>query len=526
VGRQQGLTKLPLQTKPLGAVNNPGMTKLAKGTEQEVSWAEAVRILESGARYSSVPAPELHRSSCALTAEQTQYNIDIGFWQLLTPGQMKEIKGVCKVFTRDEVWKDPPRARVITWTWSVNQDMGMRIPFDLFNQSKVRFLVHEGDEAACVDGKAAFNQFCYSVEVGMYHCVNTPLGWCMVRRSAMGARPTCFVADTALAVLASHSRCVWKTYVDNLLFIGPNADLRADLVRLKERAEMANYTFNEDLDDIDGLIRTELEFLGVNLFFKDKKVSLGGKVIKKLATVWARQREWTVRDYIICVCILVYSSNVLGRSMSRWQLVLQVWAQLQGQCMYDRKLLDASLDQLDKRLLVQLEEWVAVTLSNEPLPVLSGDRLHDFIVITDASGFGWSGIIISCKTGQTTVVRGVWPPQHREALKQSTTAEPLAVALVLKTFFEEYAKAKVLVISDNTGTVGELNKGYGTKVGRFLANHLAVKYPLLEVDAEYYPGEAIPTDEGSRGLELSREKLDKLAASYDLTINEIREFCV
>ncbi|PCI95559.1 MAG: hypothetical protein COB15_12085 [Flavobacteriales bacterium] len=173
-----------------------------------------------------------------------------------------------------------------------------------------------------------------------------------------------------------------------------------------------------------------------------------------------------------------------------------------------------------------MEEWVAVTLTNEPLDVRKEERMHDFIVVTDASGMGWAGIIISCKTGQTTVVRGVWPPQHLEPLKQSTTAEPLAVALALTTFFEQHARAKVLVISDNTGTVGEVNKGYSTKEGRFLATHLATKYPLLEVDAEYYPGEAIPTDEGSRGADMDRKKLDDFAESKALTVTEIREICV
>ena len=523
VGKKPSGTTLPLQPKPLRPVNTPKMTKLSRGTTFELSWEEAAKILEEHSRYRNVPKAEPHRSTCTLDANQTQYLLDIDFWELLTPEQVAEIQGICKVFTRDETWKDPPRARIITWAWSVNQDLGMRINFDLFNQCKTRHLVHEGELAACVDGKAAFNQFCYSVEVGMYHCVHTPLGWVRVKRCAMGARPSCFVADTALGVLAAHSKCVWKTYIDNLLLIGNKEALVTDLVELKRRADFAEYTFNEDLSDPIKLVMHELEFLGMILNFKDKKVSLASKVLKKLAAVWERQREWTVRDYIVCVCILVYASNVLGRSMSRWQVVLQVWARMQGDSMFDPQMLDASID-LPSEVLQALEQFVAVTLVNEPLDVpIAGVELHDFIVVTDASGLGWSGIIISCKTGQTTVVRGTWPAEHLEALKQSTTAEPLAVALVINTFFEKHAKAKALVVSDNTGTVGELNKGYGTRQGRFLATHLATKYPFLEVSAEYYPGEAIPTDEGSRGMDMSRKKLDDLAAVYAVAITSIRE---
>lgn len=523
-GIKHGPTKLPLQPKPLDPVVTSKMGKLSLGTKVELTWEECRKILEEPGRYRNVPKAELNRSSCTLNAEQTQYLIGIDFWELLTPEQVKEIMGVCKVFTRDETWKNPPRARIITWTWTVNQDEGMRVQFDLFNQSQVRHLVHEGEQAASIDGKAAFNQFCYTVEVGMYHCVHTPLGWCRVKRSAMGARPSCFVANTALDVLAAHSRTVFKTYIDNLLFVGKTDDLVHDLEKVRERAAFANYTFNEDLSNPSELIHQELEFLGVILNFRDKKVSLGEKVIQKLATVWTRQREWTVRDFIVCVCILVYTSNVLGRRMSRWQLVLQVWAQMQGETMSDPSMLNAPLVVLNPAVLTELEEWVGLTLTNEPLDVpKKGIQVHDFIVVTDASGYGWSGIILSCKTGQTTVVRGTWPGQHLEMLKHSTTAEPLAVALSINTFFDLGATAKVLVISDNTATVGELNKGYGTKPGRFLAQHLGKRYPHLDVDAEYYPGEAIPTDEGSRGLALNRKKLDDLAASKALTITSIRE---
>jgi hypothetical protein len=452
--------------------------------------------------------------------------IDIDFWELLTSEQVEEIQGICKVFTRDEPWKDPPRARVITWTYTVNLDMGMRVKFELFNQTHTRFLVHEGDYAACIDGKQAFNMFSYSIQVGMYHCVHTPLGWCRVKRTAMGARPSVFIADTALCVLAAPCKTTWKTYVDNLCFIGLRNMVREDLITVRERAEYAEYTFNEDLSDPDALIKQRLEFLGLMLNFKTKGASLADKVLKKLASVWIRQRLWSVRDFIVCVCVLVYTVNVLGRHPGKWQKVLQAWARAQSECMFDPKLMEAAVD-LPVEIVHLLEDWVGVTLANEEVKVPKPQgKAHDFVEITDACVNGWCGIIISCKTGQTTVIRGVWPPGYYDLLKHSTTAEPLAVAMVTNTFFEPYAAAKVVLVSDNTPTVGEVNKGYGTKEGRFIAHHLKTRFPYLEIDAEYYPGEVIPTDEGSRGLATDRKKLDAFAESKALTIGEIREIVV
>lgn len=518
-------TKLQLQSKAIMNVSTARLVELSEGTPFEMSMPEAARFLRDATRYASVPAPELWRSSCTLTKEQVRHQIDIGFWVLLTDPETKKIRGICKVFTKDENWKDPPRARVVTWTWSVNQDLGMRPAFELFNQGEVRHLVWEGSHAACVDGKAAFNQFLYEEDVSMYHCVNTELGWCKILRAAMGARPSCFVSDTALGVIAAKSKSVWKTYIDNLLLVGVPEVLRDDLGEVRDRAEYANYTFNEDLSDLDALIKTRLEFLGVILDFAMKTVSLGPKVLAKLASVWARRDQWLVQDFIICMCVLVYTANVLGRRMSRWQTALQVWAQAQGDCFAEPAKKKAFLELLPAECEAELRDWVELTLNNADIDVPSdAEKRHDFMLITDASVHTWCGIILSLKTGQSTVVRGDWPPGYYDLLKHSTTAEPMAVAASVNTFFEPYAGARVLHIGDNTATVCEVNKGYSTREGRFLAQYLASEFPHLILDSDYYPGELIPADGPSRQQEFDREKLEVLAARYSVSLTSVREF--
>ena len=81
----------------------------------------------------------------------------------------------------------------------------------------------------------------------------------------------------------------------------------------------------------------------------------------------------------------------------------------------------------------------------------------------------------------------------------------------------------MLHIGDNTSTVREVNKGYSTREGRFLAQYLACEFPHLTVDSEYYPGELIPADGPSRQEAFDRGKLEVLAARYSVSVTNVRE---
>ena len=112
-----------------------------------------------------------------------------------------------------------------------------------------------------------------------------------------------------------------------------------------------------------------------------------------------------VQDFIICMCVLVYTANVLGRRMSRWQTALQVWAQAQGDCFAEPAKKKAFLELLPAECEAELRDWVELTLNNADIDVPSdAEKRHDFMLITDASVHTWCGIILSLKTGQSTVV--------------------------------------------------------------------------------------------------------------------------
>jgi hypothetical protein len=74
-------------------------------------------------------------------------------------------------------------------------------------------------------------------------------------------------------------------------------------------------------------------------------------------------------------------------------------------------------------------------------------------------------------------------------------------------------------IGDNTGTVGQINKGYTTKEKQLLLPYLAAHYPRLRFHSQHMPGAEIPADEGSRGYEVDEKKLQAFVDKHALNQN-------
>ena len=530
----------PLHASEMSSILPDKVREIARDTPLSHQADLAMDFITSVRPFATVPKPILGDSTCTLDAMRTLHMINIGFWELL-PDQRHArdvIKGIASVFTISEIWKTPPRDRVITWTKTTNLDLATKPHMSMIRQCDVRHLVHRGLYGFAIDGKQCYNQFELDELVSYYQCVNTPLGWCRIKRLSMGCRQACFVADTVLKVLGYPCTGVTSTYIDNFLDIGQTVlQCEQDLKTIVDRSATINYVWNEPLIRPDGsinsdLIKQRVEYLGLELNLEPapagKKVRLTEKTLNKLATVWSRRDEWTNLDFVVCVCVLVYRNNVLGKSMSQWQPLLQTWARMQSDAMRypDQKLLKLRYVHRPD-LMLMLSEWVLEMLLNqwEDVPEDKSRNHHDFVLITDACVIGWGGILISTATGQCTVMGGEWPEHIAKSYNvgSSAEAEPLAVVASMNTFFKEHAKASVLHVGDNVGTTGQINKGYSTKAGQILMPYLAACHPHLNVDSDYYPGKDLPADEISRRLELVLKKLDTLAKHYGVDISSIRD---
>ena len=520
-------TTLPLNTaKTVSTVSLPVLMRQAMGTKDEADMKETMRQLTDMTWYAPVEAGgvNLADSRCSLTGEQVDMMVRNGFWKPFTGAKFgRKPKGVCRIFTVDELWKK--RARVISWTFTINGTPGMKPDMELYLQQQVRHLVWYGDVAASIDGKSAFNQLGLDDDVGEFFCVLTERGWMQICRAPMGSRGAPKAAHTILNVISNPMKSIKVTYIDNLLGIGQkdNLQLLRDLEVVRDRGKEANYTFNEDLSDLEALIKEQVEFLGTNLDFKNKCVNLVDKVLAKLATVWSRRAEWTVRDFIVCVCVLQYTANVLGRSMAPWQCVLERWARAQGQCFADKTMLEAMYEE-DEEVEASMAEWICLTLQNDWVDVPKNSmNTAEFVLVTDASKDMWSAIM-SCSSGLTTTMQGEWPKEIENEVKSSSVAEPLAVIAAARTFIDPSARIVVKHVGDNIGSVDEINRGHSTKEGRFLAEYLHRHFPRAKFTSDHYPGLKIPTDELSRRKALALEKLNEFMKKFNLpTGGQIRD---
>jgi hypothetical protein len=301
--------------------------------------------------------------------------------------------------------------------------------------------------------------------------------------------------------------------------------LKADLTLIRDRSSAANLTRNEDLDDHAGLIREELEYIGLVLNFKLKAVRLAPKVLGKLGCTWDSRGRWTVRDFISHVCILFYCWNAVGRpfKMAKYQYILQTWARAQGEVNLETASLKATFrPPAHEDFWPLLEEWTLFALEGAyvevPDPALAVPE-YDYIICTDSSALMFAGIIVSLKSGQATIVSGPWPDEFAEDVKSSAFAEPLGLVGTCNSFFHESAHARCHYIGDNFGFVRQVDKGYTTTAGQFVMEYLARRFPNLTFSSsEHYEGSRIPMDEPSRGLEVDRDKLreffDRLGINF------------
>ena len=286
--------------------------------------------------------------------------------------------------------------------------------------------------------------------------------------------------------------------------------LCSDLKGIASKADVAHVTFNEDLSDPMKLIKQEIDFLGLTLNYRDKTVRIAQKTMKKLQLSWENFSKWTVRQFCSHISILLYCWFATGQRLGMYQRILQSWARVlsyiqRGLYSYDVPFSNISSDiELD---LSELGAWTALALENQAIKVDNQRSPPSFILITDGSGLGWGAILVSVKSGQYTVIHGNWPQRLVEKAQKSAYAEPLALLAGIRGFFTPNVKLDVLHVTDNKGTMHQVNKGYSTSPNQTVMEVIAKEYRGLHLTSEYCPGQYIPADEPSRGMPVSGEKM-------------------
>ena len=528
----KGSPNYPLHAKKISTCDLEKITELSKGTPYEKEWMTVMKFLGDPALFCNVPSPDLNDSRCSLSIEEVRQLYVDGFLELLS--EDGRILGVVRCYKLLEALKE--RYRLISWTFTANQDNDPAKSYvALPGLDETRRMVHSGEAGYSVDIQAAFNQYPLLPQVRPYFCIRVPFEgrerWMRLTRMPMGWRPACRIAQCGSNILTRGTKATTKVYIDGICGVGSRDQLVEDLGMIAANASTANLLFKEDLNRPADLVKEQVEFLGLRLCFRTKRVKLVDKTVAKLAALWLRgQRHcWTVRDFISCVAICFYhaAATAGGARIGRHQYVLQRWASYQSTLSHMRSngvdgLKNKFMLDQEEDLRVPLQTWVEEVLFNEWVDVPQEDNGYDFILVTDASATGWCGILISPQCGKITVASGEWSAEVLPYVQSSAHAEPLAVLASLNNLVNERTEARIHVVGDNKGTIATINKGYSTATSQFVMEVIMSKWPRLTLSASYHEGATLPADAPSRGKPLDVQQLEQFCAKFNIKQTNIR----
>ena len=261
-------------------------------------------------------------------------------------------------------------------------------------------------------------------------------------------------------------------------------------------------------------------FLGLILDHNTKTVKIVPKTIAKIQQLRENRRSWTIGHFRSLGALLLYCFLATKKDVGKYQYVLQAWATVQGVLVQQPSMVKGTWDE-PPALTPLLDEWIDEAIANEPHPVAPREAAPiDFYVITDASGLGYGGIVVSAKSGQCTVIQGKWGSNLLPYCQSSSRAEPLGMYCVLREFFDKPgASAVIQHFGDNQGSENITNKGYSTKPSQIVMELLQRELPGIHVKSRYTPGATIPADRVSRMEDADPEEVKKFFENEGINVD-------
>ena len=506
-----------IHAKPSTVIDCDRVTELAEQCPQPLrdQWRRKLDDLTKRSSYPKELNVDLKDSGCALGDKHFKTVVDNDYVREIAADK---VEGVIKTFIRGE-W-NKMRNRWLNWTKTINKATTAEY-CRLTSFLEALTSVHDGDLAYSIDIKACYNQYRYGEELWPLVCFKHKGKWWHLTRMAMGQRQTSGIAQTALQVLSHGTKRQGLAYVDNLKAAGNREDLLTDLIYIRKRAEYCNMVFGEDLSKPEDLISEIITYLGLILDHKNKTVQIADKTIAKIREMMKHRGNWTLSNFISAGALLMYFCLATRRPLGRFQYAIQCWAAAQGRAQRDPNTKKMRYIESED-LIPVLTEWLELAIKNEPFPVAKREEDPiDFYVITDSCIDGYGGCVVSAKSGQCTILSGLWRKDLREYCRSSSRAEPLGMLCVLSDFFDRSGThAIVQHYGDNQGSEHITNKGYSTKSSQIVMELLERELPGIKVKSKYTPGASIPADRVSRQLAADPEELRDFCKDHDIKLDE------
>jgi hypothetical protein len=140
-------------------------------------------------------------------------------------------------------------------------------------------------------------------------------------------------------------------------------------------------------------------------------------------------------------------------------------------------------------------------------------RRPEWLVATDASGWGWGYFAVHNDTGEVRTHGAQWSygfaQRYGDRLGVSTFTEPQAVINSLCHLLSPSAPTRVRVLTDNTVTQASYQRGFNTHsfhINGCLQRLQTIFGNEFHFDFGYLPGECNPADGWSRGMIAENEE--------------------
>ena len=513
----------PLHLKDVAPVNQRLISEmLVMDISLQAAWTQSLRwiqeVPEGVQRGNTVEAK--------LTTEGVKRMFDIGHVEKTTEA---EVRATVNVFPVEERAKE--RERVIKHTKPFNERYGRDtlLGLKLLRAKDLVGTVHAGKFCITLDFSAWFDQHLIAPKVRPWFCFHFEGQWYRLCRLPMGMRQAVDIADTATRIIASFPTPAGvrvDTYVDNIRFLGNcMEDVVAAATEFVRRAHSVNATINEiepslgvNVARIKEVLTKQVvtagEFLGIHFDYATKVVKVGAKALMKLAALKEvfEDGECTYRNLLAIFGVLFFALQATGTHACRRYYALKEYSEASRLLQSDPGRLE-SLWKCSPSRLVHIKKWMDDVLANAPVMVAQRVAASeaDFIVVVDASGWGWGAILVNQRTGAIRTWNEPWIKGWVGARK-SAWSEPEGAKRALLHFFPEGTTHSVGVLSDSSTAVGAYTKGHSMK--------FAVNRAILDFESAFQgwnvrwyhiAGELNCSDGESRGMKIKAEDLEATA---------------
>jgi hypothetical protein len=488
------------------------------GTPETLAAVQHVRKwLERDAMYDAIPPRSAEGVPTARLSKAFIARLEeVDMIERIAPS---EIRGHVEMFKVAEEAKR--RFRPIKHTRDCNDALGKETLMPLVFPSKKEIvqLVNKGDYFISLDFSAYYDQFEYAPEVRSRFCFQHDGATYCLRKLAMGQRQAVEVAQSTTNRLLdfpreSHVRSV----IDNVIFVGKREAVIRDARKFTERVNAVGAQLNEDVTDVEALVRQSGEWCGVHLDLASKCVQLTQKSIDKTQVSWANRRSWTWRQFAAHIGLLFWAWDIIDLPMADFFPVLRFISRAGSFLTENEKMWDSPAF-VWPSVWPTLERWTMLVLRNAPRRVAAPQR-PQWIVACDASAWGWGYVAFNTATGEIRAHGERWSRaiirNIGDRLGKSTFSEPQAVLNSLCHLLRGDDPRHVVLLTDNTVAQASYTRGFNSHsfhINDCLRRLRNVFGDRFEFTFAYIPGVTNPADPWSRGVKPSESSWEKAGES-------------